>query len=69
MPKTLIAIGLIVVAIGSVWLLAERLGLGHLPGDIIIKRDWGTIYIPITTSIVISLVFSVCFWIVSKLSQ
>lgn len=69
MPKTLIAIGLILVAIGLVWLLAERLGLGHLPGDIIIKRDWGTIYIPITTSIVISLVLSVCFWIVSKLSQ
>jgi len=69
MPKTLIAIGLILVTIGLVWLLAERLGLGHLPGDIIIKRDWGTIYIPITTSIVISLVLSVCFWIVSKLSQ
>ena len=69
MPKTLITTGLILVAIGLVWLLAERLSLGHLPGDIIIKRDWGTIYIPITTSVVISLVLSVCFWIVRKLSQ
>jgi DUF2905 family protein len=68
MPKTLITIGLIIVAIGLVWFLAERLGLGHLPGDIIIKRDWGTIYIPITTSIVVSLVLSVCFWTLSKFS-
>ena len=41
MPKILIALGLILVAAGLVWLFAERLGLGHLPGDMIIKREWG----------------------------
>ena len=69
MPKTLIFVGLIIVAIGLVWLLAERLGLGQIPGDIIIKREWGTIYIPITTSIIVSVVLSACFWILSKFSQ
>jgi heme/copper-type cytochrome/quinol oxidase subunit 2 len=69
MPKILIALGLILIAAGLVWLFAERLGLGHLPGDISIKREWGTIYIPITTSVVISIVLSVCFWIVSKWSN
>ena len=42
MPKTMIANGL-------AWLPAERLGLGHLPSEIVIKRDGGKIYIPITT--------------------
>jgi len=66
MPKILIALGLVLIAVGVVWLVAERLGLGHLPGDMIIKREWGTVYIPITTSVVISIILSILFWIVSK---
>lgn len=42
MLKTMIANGL-------AWLPAEPLGLSHLPGDIVIKRDGGKTYIPITT--------------------
>ncbi len=56
MPKILIALGLVLIAVGLVWLFAERLGLGHLPGDIVIKREWGTVYIPIATSVVISII-------------
>ena len=66
MPKILIALGLVLIAVGLVWLFAERLGLGHLPGDIVIKREWGTVHIPITTSVVISIILSILFWIVSK---
>ena len=69
MPKILIALGLVLIAVGLVWLFAERLGLGHLPGDIVIKREWGTIYIPITTSVVISIILSLLFWIVSMWSN
>jgi hypothetical protein len=69
MPKILIALGLVLIAVGLVWPFAERLGLGHLPGDIVIKREWGTIYIPITTSVVISIILSLLFWIVSKWSN
>jgi hypothetical protein len=69
MPKILIALGLVLIAVGLVWLFAERLGLGHLPGDIVIKREWGTVYIPITTSVVISIILSILFWIVSKLGN
>ena len=69
MPKILIALGLVLIAVGLVWLFAERLGLGHLPGDIVIKREWGTVYIPITTSVVISIILSLLFWIVSKWSN
>jgi hypothetical protein len=69
MPKILIALGLVLIAVGLVWLFAERLGLGHLPGDIVIKREWGTVYIPITTSLVISIILSILFWIASTWSN
>ena len=69
MAKIFIALGLVLIAVGLVWLFAERLGLGHLPGDIVIKREWGTVYIPITTSVVISIILSILFWIVSKLGN
>ena len=69
MAKIFIALGLVLTAVGLVWLFAERLGLGHLPGDIVIKREWGTVYIPVTTSVVISIILSILFWIVSKLGN
>ena len=69
MPKILIALGLVLIAVGLVWPFAERLGLGHLPGDIVIKREWGTVYIPITTSLVISIILSILFWIASTWSN
>ncbi len=39
MSKLLIALGLILLAVGLVWMLGERLGLGRLPGDIVIERE------------------------------
>jgi hypothetical protein len=45
--KFIILAGLLVVAVGLVWLLAERFGLGRLPGDIVIEREGLTLYIPI----------------------
>ena len=66
MPKLLIAIGLIVVAIGLALMLAERFGLGRLPGDIVVERENFRLYVPITTSILISIVISVVLWHLSR---
>ncbi len=57
MPRLLIAAGIILVVLG----LAMQFGLplGRLPGDIVIRRDSGTIYIPIVTCIVVSVLLSV----------
>ncbi|MFV8836390.1 DUF2905 domain-containing protein [Aquisalimonas sp. APHAB1-3] len=63
MQRTLIAIGLVALAAGLLWPWISKLGLGRLPGDIIIERDGGTFYFPITTCIVISVVVSVVFWL------
>jgi len=60
----------LVVAAGAVY-AAARLGLplGRLPGDIVIRRGNGTLYIPITTSILVSLVLSVLINIVLRIAN
>lgn len=66
MSKTLIVIGLILVAIGVLWPWLSRLGLGRLPGDILIERGDFTFYAPVTTAIIISLLLSVIFWLLNR---
>jgi len=66
MSRTLIIIGLIIVAIGVLWSWLGRLGLGHLPGDIVIKRENFTFYAPIGTCLLISLVVSLIFWLFNR---
>jgi hypothetical protein len=63
--KVLIVAGLVLVAAGVVWMLGERMGLGRLPGDILIEREGTRIYIPITTSLLISAVLSLVLWAIS----
>lgn len=63
MAKWLITIGVILIALGLLWPLLAKLGLGHLPGDIKVERKDSTYYFPITTSIIVSLVISIILWI------
>ena len=56
MGPLLVGIGLLVALIGAlIWL---GVPIGRLPGDLIIRREHTTIYVPITTSILVSLVLS-----------
>ncbi|MFW6077070.1 MAG: DUF2905 domain-containing protein [Hyphomicrobiales bacterium] len=66
MGKFLIIAGIVLVAVGIVWLVGERFGLGRLPGDIIIERENTRIYFPIMTSIVISIILTVALWLFSR---
>jgi len=66
MPKLLILAGLVLIAIGLAWLVGERFGLGRLPGDIVIERGNVKIYIPIATSLILSLVLSALFWLFNR---
>lgn len=66
MGKLLIFIGLIIIVMGIILLLLERFGLPRLPGDILIKRDNYTIYIPIATSILVSVILSLLLYLGSK---
>ena len=66
MSRTLIILGLALVATGIVWPFISRLGLGRLPGDIAIERPGFSFYFPLMTSLIISVVLSVIFWLVNR---
>ena len=66
MARSLIILGVVLIALGLAWPWLARLGLGRLPGDIVIERESYRIYIPITTSILVSLVLTLIFWLLRK---
>ena len=66
MNCTLIIIGLAIVAVGLLWPWLTRIGLGHLPGDIYIRDVHGSLYFPIVTCILISVVLSLVIWLVNR---
>ena len=58
--RVLIILGFIIVALGIVILLAGRLPfIGHLPGDILIRRGGGSFYFPIVTCLLLSIALTV----------
>jgi hypothetical protein len=64
--RWLIILGVVLVVAGLLWPWLSRLGLGRLPGDIVIERENFRLYIPITTSILISLVLSLILWLLNR---
>jgi hypothetical protein len=66
MGRFLIIVGLAIVVIGLLWPWLTRVGLGRLPGDIYIQGERGSLYIPITTSILVSLALSLLLWLFSR---
>ena len=63
MSRFLIVLGLVIVAVGLLWPILTRLGLGRLPGDIVVQRGSFSFYFPLATCIVVSVVLSVVFWL------
>ena len=59
MARVFIIAGIALVVIGLLWGPLSRLGLGRLPGDIVIERDGFTLYIPVTSALLVSVVLSV----------
>ncbi len=66
--RILIGIGLLLVVCGAVTLLLGRTGmpLGRLPGDFAWRGKHATVYFPLGTSILISVVLTVVFWVLSR---
>lgn len=66
--KAILIIGIVIAAIGLVIiLLGDKLGwFGNLPGDIKVKRENFSFYIPITTMILMSIVISIIIWLIRK---
>jgi len=66
MSRFLIVLGITILVLGLLWPFLSRMGLGRLPGDIIIKRDNFTFYFPLMTCLLISLLFSAVVWLLNR---
>ena len=66
MSRTLIVVGIVLVVAGICWPFIGRLGLGRLPGDILIQRQNFSFYFPLTTSLIVSIVLSVVDWLINR---
>jgi len=66
MNRYLIAAGVLLLLIGLAWPWLSKLGLGRLPGDIVIQRDGFSLYIPIVTCVLLSGVASLVLWLLRR---
>ncbi len=66
LSRVLIGLGLVLLAAGLLWPLFAKVGLGRLPGDIVIERENFTFYFPLMTTILLSVVLSLVFWLFSR---
>jgi len=66
MSRFLIIVGLALVVVGMLWPWLRRFGLGRLPGDILMQRGNFTVYVPITTCLVVSIVISVIVRLIDR---
>ncbi len=64
---TIAVVGVLLAVLSKVPGLGDGLGwLGKLPGDLFIKRDNVTFYFPLATSVLISVVLSLLFYLLSR---
>ena len=63
MQRVFIILGLVLLVVGLTWPWLQKIGLFRLPGDIIIERENFRLYFPITSMIILSVVFSLLLWL------
>jgi hypothetical protein len=61
MARFLIVLGLVILVVGLLWPYLSKLGLGRLPGDIVIERENTTFYFPL-----VSLFLSLILWLAHR---
>ena len=64
--RFLIGLGIVLLLIGFAWPFLSKLGVGRLPGDIVIERENFTFHFPLMTSILISILLSLVFWLLNR---
>jgi hypothetical protein len=66
MSRNLIILGLIIIALGILWPWLQKIPLGRLPGDIIIRREGFRFFMPITSCLIVSGIISLILWLFKK---
>ena len=64
--RFLITLGVAILVLGLLWPVLGKVGLGRLPGDIVIRRDNVSFYFPIVTCLLVSAVLSLILWLVNR---
>jgi hypothetical protein len=69
--KYIIVFGVIIIAVGVIiWLFGNKLNfIGRLPGDIAIKKENFSLYFPITTMILFSILLTLILWIIRRINS
>ena len=65
--KTLLIAAVVIAVLGVLLIAASKLGWSRLPGDIVIRRDGLTIYVPLGLMVLLSVLGSLVLWLVRKL--
>ncbi len=61
MQKILIILGIIILAVGILYPYIKKIGLGQLPGDLVFKSENSTLFFPIVSCIIVSVVLTILF--------
>jgi len=71
MGRILVALGVALVVIGGIVMLLGRTGmpLGRLPGDFLYRGKNTTVYFPLASSILISIVLSIVLFLVGRMKR
>jgi hypothetical protein len=66
--RSLIALGIVMLALGLIFTLGEKLPIrfGRLPGDIVIRGKNSTFYFPLVTCLLVSAILSFVMWLFNK---
>jgi hypothetical protein len=64
--KLLLLVGIVLAALGGALLLAGKLGMPRLPGDIVIRRDNFTFYMPLGLMLLLSLLLTVVLNLIAR---
>jgi hypothetical protein len=66
MARILIVLGIALLIAGLLWPYLSQIGLGRLPGDIVIERKNMTLYFPLMSCLLVSVLLSLVLWVVNR---
>lgn len=64
--RFLVTLGILLVVAGILWPFLQRMGIGRLPGDIVVEPEGFRFYFPVVTSILISLALTLILWFINR---
>ena len=64
--RFLIMLGILLILAGIFWPWLQRMGIGLLPGDIVVEREGFRFYFPVVTSILLSLALTLIIWFINR---